>query len=364
MSPSTILRQHRALRWSVPACVAGVVALASAGVFTAQASSERLPAKTAAALLADVQSARVSGLSGTIVAQMSLGLPSLPDIGGSQGQATVPSLLSGSHTMRFWYDGPDRQRVALLGTTNETDLFHNGRDLWQWDSDAHVATHTLLPAAHPDHAAPAKTVDLTPQQLADRAIKAITPTTQVTVAANRRVADRSAYELVLTPRDTTTLVGSVRIAVDGKTKMPLGVQVFARGSASPAIDVSYSHVSFKKPAADNFTFSPPPGATVKQGSAADHPAKPQPNTAPGTAPGTTTTIGSGWTAIVEYRTTAAQIAKVAGPLLGQLKSVHGAWGHGRLLTSALVSVLVTDDGRVFAGALDASALYAAAATHK
>jgi hypothetical protein len=142
--------------------------------------------------------------------------------------------------------------------------------------------------------------------------------------------------------------------------MPLGVQVFARGSSSPAIDVSFSHVTFKTPAADNFKFTPPPGATVKQSGAAPRPTKP----ALDTAPGTTTTIGSGWTSIAEYRTTPAQIDKVAGPMLGQLKSVSGAWGHGRLLTSALLSALVTDDGRVFVGAVDASALYAAAATHK
>ena len=41
-----------------------------------------------------------------------------------------------------------------------------------------------------------------------------------------------------------------------------------------------------------------------------------------------------------------------------------AWGSGRLLDSKLVSILITDDGRVFAGAVDPSALYAAAATHK
>ncbi|MDQ2750211.1 MAG: hypothetical protein M3Y44_11915 [Actinomycetota bacterium] len=356
MSASTILRQRRALRWSVPACVVGVICLAAAGVFTAQASSERLPTRSAAALLADVQSGRVSGLSGTIVAQMSLGLPTLPNIGGPQAQASVSGLLSGSHTMRFWYDGPDHQRLALLGTTNETDVFHNGRDLWQWDSDAHVATHTVLPASRP---AGAERIELTPQQAADHAIKAITPSTQVTVAADRRVADRSSYELVLTPRERTTLVGSVRIAIDGKTKMPLGVQVFARGSSSPAVDVSFSHVTFKTPAADNFTFSPPPGATVKQG-ADDNPIKPTPHT----APGTTTTIGSGWTAIAEYRTTSAQLAKMVGPMLAQLKAVDGSWGHGRLLKSALLSVLVTDDGRVFAGAVDPSALYAAAASHK
>ncbi|MEP7021395.1 MAG: hypothetical protein ABI808_12130, partial [Pseudonocardiales bacterium] len=123
MNPASILRQRRALRWSVPTCIAGVIALAAAGVFTAEATSEKLPSKSAAALLADVQSARVTGFSGTIVAQMSLGLPSLPAISGNGGQASLPALLSGSHTMRFWYDGPERQRLALLGTTNETDVF-------------------------------------------------------------------------------------------------------------------------------------------------------------------------------------------------------------------------------------------------
>ncbi|MEP7022120.1 MAG: hypothetical protein ABI808_15870, partial [Pseudonocardiales bacterium] len=268
----------------------------------------------------------------------------------------------------------ERQRLALLGTTNETDVFHSGRDLWQWDSDGHVATHTLLPAGHhgpltvpSGPTAPTTNPDLTPQQLADRLIKAITPTTEVTVTANRRVAHRAAYELVLTPRDATTLIGSVRIAVDGSTKLPIGVQVFARGSTAPAIDVSFSDVTFRRPAASNFTFTPPPGASVHQhgalkpqGPASEHPAKQVPEASPEAA----TIIGSGWTTIAEYRTTPAQIAKAGGALLSQLKAVSGSWGHGRLLNTALLSALVTDDGRVFAGAVDASALYAAATSHK
>jgi hypothetical protein len=51
-------------------------------------------------------------------------------------------------------------------------------------------------------------------------------------------------------------------------------------------------------------------------------------------------------------------------LLNALTPVSGTWGSGRLLDSKLLSVLVTNDGRVFAGAVDPSALYAAAATHK
>lgn len=362
VSAPSIFAHHRSLRWSVPACVAGVVALAAGGVFTAQASSKSLPPITAAALLADVQSAQVPGFSGTIVAQMSLGLPALPALSGGPNGVSMASLLSGSHTMRFWYGGPERQRVALLGTTNETDVFHNGRDVWQWDSDGHVATHTVLPKQHRPSVAQ---VALTPRQLADRALAAIEPTTAVSVATERRVADRAAYELVLTPRGGTTRVDNVRIAIDGSTKMPLSVQVFARDSTSPAIDVSFSKVTFKTPSSDNFEFSPPPGATVHPGTPARVHTTPATPATP--AIGThddAQTIGSGWSTIAEYRIPPAQLAKSAGPLLGRLAVVGGAWGHGRLLTSALVSVLITDDGRVFAGSVDPSALYAAAATHK
>ena len=343
-------------------CVSGVVGLAAGGVFTAQASSESLPKTTPAALLAAVQSARTSGFSGTIVAQLSLGLPDLSQLTGGAGGASVTSLMSGSHTMRFWYGGPDRQRMAVLGTTDETDVFHSGRELWQWNSDTHVATHSVLPARDVTAADPASDVaGLTPQQLAERAIAAIDPSTEVTVTADRRVADRAAYELVLRPRDQSTRVGSIRIAVDGSTKMPLGVQVYPRASSSPAIDVSFSGVSFKTPSADNFSFTPPPGATVHKGmAAAERPTGPKPEAA-GVA---VAQIGSGWTAIVECRTTPARIATAAGPLLSRLTAVHGAWGRGRLLNSPLASVLITDDGRVFAGAVDPSALYAAAATHK
>jgi hypothetical protein len=40
--------------------------------------------------------------------------------------------------------------------------------------------------------------------------------------------------------------------------------------------------------------------------------------------------------------------------------VSGAWGSGRLLRTSLVSVLITDSGRMFVGAVQPSVLYAAA----
>ena len=50
-------------------------------------------------------------------------------------------------------------------------------------------------------------------------------------------------------------------------------------------------------------------------------------------------------------------------LLVAATPVHGTWGSGRLLRTSLVSVLMTDQGSTFLGAVQPSVLYAAAAAH-
>jgi outer membrane lipoprotein-sorting protein len=327
-------------------------------MFAVRASSDTLPATTAAALISDIRAAGLPGFSGTLVAQLSLGLPELPSVAGGPAASSPQSLMSGSHTMRFWYGGPDRQRVALFGETSETDVFHFGTDVWQWDSDTRIATHSVLPSAEarPLTPVPTSAASLTPQELAGRALAALDPSTTVAVSRGREVADRPAYELVLTPRTSGTRVGSVHIEVDGDQKVPLGVQVYPRGSSSAALDVSFTSITFNTPSDEYFQFSPPPGATVRDG------ARPAPAAGAdrSAAPGVETT-GGGWTTIAEYRTTPAQSAALARPFGPALRAVSGSWGTGRLLESPLLCVLVTQDGRVLAGAVDPSALYAAAA---
>src|SRR2546426_227734 len=53
-----------------------------------------------------------------------------------------------------------------------------------------------------------------PLTLARRALRAITPTTSVTVEPDARVAGRPAYALVLRPRTPSTLVGRVEVDID------------------------------------------------------------------------------------------------------------------------------------------------------
>jgi outer membrane lipoprotein-sorting protein len=197
----------------------------------------------------------------TVQETASLGLPDLP---GSSDPLSGLSMLSGSHTFKIWYAGPARVRVAIPVSLGETDLRRDGRNVWLWDSQTNKATHYILPAGAADAApsAPAQSVP-TPQQLAKQILAAVGSTTNVGLQQNVTVAGQPAYQLSLAPKDSRSLIGQVRIAIDARNSLPLQVQVFARGASSPAFSVGYTSLSFAKPAASNFAFSPPPGAKVK-----------------------------------------------------------------------------------------------------
>jgi outer membrane lipoprotein-sorting protein len=346
----------RLLRWGVPVAATAVVAAAASGIFTAEADPT-LPPKTAGQLLVAMQGASVDGLSGTVVQDSNLGLPELPSTGADRGGSSLTSLLTGSHTLRVWYAGDDKQRVALLSKLGETDVVRNGTDAWTWSSETNTATHITVPAGaagkdEADHL-PA---GVTPQQAAEAALKAIEPTTAVSTDGTRSVAGRDAYELVLTPKDTRSLVGQVRLAVDAETSTPLRVQVYPRTTGDgPAFSVGFTSISYEVPAAEQFRFSPPPGAKVTEGTlpaGAPHATKGR-TAAPGTV------VGTGWT----------RVAVLPGPartdgalkvFLDRLPTVSGSWGSGKLLRSALFSALVTDDGRVLVGPVAPELLYSAA----
>ncbi|MEO6880984.1 MAG: hypothetical protein ABI181_08550 [Mycobacteriaceae bacterium] len=336
------------IRWAVPVVVAATVAgSVLVGSATAGADPSTLAPRTAAELLADLAAPTTDALSGTVTESADLGLPALPTTGHDALGPTT--LLTGTHTLRVWTDGPDRSRVALQGQLAEYDVVRSGADVWTWSSQGREATHLSLPARSTG-AVPPSGLPSTPGEAASAALAAIGPSTTVAVDDAVSVAGRPARQLVLTPRGGDTLVGSVRIAVDAETHVPLQVQVYAAGAGAPAFQVGFSSVSFRAPAADVFAFTPPAGATVRQLTA--------PTTPAGAArPERSRPIlsGTGWSSVLTLtgvRPTPAQIAQ-----LDQLATVVP---QGRLLSTALVSVLLTNDGRLLVGAVPARVLQAAA----
>src|SRR3954447_11222234 len=146
--PSLPRPSSRRLRWGAPLAAAAVLIGVGPALTAITADAHgSLPPRTATQLLADVHGAKLQALSGTVVETSDLGLPALPAVGGHGGEsASFSSLVSGSHTMRLWYAGPDRVRLALLGQLGESDLVRNGADVWAWSSSDNTATHWAVPA--------------------------------------------------------------------------------------------------------------------------------------------------------------------------------------------------------------------------
>jgi len=367
-------------RWALPLGVAAVVLGMGVAVTALRASADpTLPPRSAAQLLVDVQTARLEGLSGTVVQRADLGLPAIPLGGGGTGSAELSSLISGSHTLRVWYSGPDKVRVALLGRLGESDIVANGRDLWIWSSSEQTATHRTLPegldALHPD-----KMLPVTPQEAADQVLALLDPTTVVTTDGTDRVAGRPVYELVLAPRDGASLVSQVRLAVDAEKRVPLRFQVLAKGTPAPAFEIGFTQVTFQRPGDEHFTFTPPPNTRVQEEDS--RPEKTAPDRTipreklvppdkreelrkhleqgtPATAD-RSRTLGEGWTTVLVTRVD-GNLPEGANALLNGLTPVSGGWGSGRLLRTRLVTALLTDDGRLLVGAVTPERLYATAA---
>jgi outer membrane lipoprotein-sorting protein len=370
----SVLTSRPALRWLVPATAAATVIGGSFVGKLIASADPTLPPRSAAQLLVDVQNARLDGLSGTVVQRADLGLPSLPAM-GDRDSADLTSMISGTNTLRVWYAGPDQARVALLGTLGETDVIRDGKDMWIWKSRDNAATHVVLPdpdsGAPPAHTLPTPlpsglpgTFPSTPQEAADAALRALDPSTVVTTAGSAKVAGRSAYELVLAPRDTASLVGEVRLAIDAEEHVPLRVRVLARGASAPAFQVAFEQVTFARPDPAWFRFNPPPGTTVTEGTddlGGAAPTAPADRARP-------VVIGQGWTSVLVARLPSPDEGGSGpgadaelGALVERLPAVSGPWGSGRLLAGSLFSVLLTDDGRVLIGAVGPDRLYLAAA---
>lgn len=358
--------KHRWVRW-LPAVVVPAAIAAGAIAVPLAAGAADLPAKSPQEVLKLVAASEVRAFSGTLEQSSALGLPSLPGVStgsstgapgasGSSGTdasaASALELLTGDHTARVYVDGPKHVRVQVLDQLAERDVVRNGSDVWLYQSGGEKVTHVTLPAGTKAEESPVPTPEATtPSALAQRFLAAVDPSTAVTLGPDTKVAGRDAYDLVLTPRTDATLIGSVSIAVDGTTGVPLRVQVTARGAHSPAFQAGFTSFSATAPSASVFAFTPPKGSTVtEQTLPRDAHSRPADHARPAVT-------GAGWSTVVALPAGSVPAGVTTDPLLRQLtQPVDG----GRALSSALVSVLVTDDGRVLAGAVPVSALQAAA----
>ncbi|MEL5960441.1 DUF2092 domain-containing protein [Streptomyces sp. CLV115] len=399
----TAAGRRKAARYIVPVAVAGVAA-ATIGLVPALASSgdPDLPKISAQQLIEKIAASDTEQLSGTVKISTDLGIPSLGGLaesfapGGTGGkggagadpQERMTELASGTHTLRVAADGPDKQRVSILDDTSEYSLIRNGDQVWAYDSKSDQAYHATGDRAgkdagkKPGHPVP-DGVPTTPKALAEQVLKAAGPTTSVTVDGTAQVAGRDAYKLVVKPKQSGSTIGSVVVAVDAQNGVPLKFTMLPSSGGKALVDAGFTKVDFARPAASSFTFTPPKGTEVTEAddAKAEHGAgKGLGDLIPGAdaaqlgaggkSAGNTKIIGEGWSTIAEITTPGGtgipskasdDVPAEAQQFLDALgDKVTGKFGSGTVFKTRLVNALMTDDGKVYVGAVTKDALVKAA----
>ncbi|MFF8416269.1 DUF2092 domain-containing protein [Streptomyces sp. NPDC015680] len=415
--------RRKAARYIVPVAVAGVAA-ATIGLVPALASSgdPDLPKISAQKLIEKIAASDTEQLSGTVKISTDLGIPSFGGLaesfapggaGGKGGSSADPQermteLASGTHTLRVAADGPDKQRVSILDDTSEYSLIHNGDQVWAYDSKSDQAYHATEDRAGKEagraagkeagraagkeagrdagkksgHPVP-EGVPTTPKALAEQVLKAAGPTTSVTVDGTAQVAGRDAYKLVVKPKQSGSTIGSVTIAVDAANGVPLKFTMLPSSGGKAIVDAGFTKVDFSKPDASSFTFTPPKGTEVTEAddAKAEHKAgKGLGDLIPGAdaaqlgaggkGAGNTKIIGEGWSTIAEITTPGGTgiPSKASGDVPAEAQQfldalgdkVTGKFGSGTVFKTRVVNALMTDDGKVYVGAVTKDALVKAA----
>ena len=386
------------VRW-IPAVVTpAIIAAAAFGVSTTANADVVLPDKTASQILQFINQNPNIAFSGEVTKIANLGLPNInliPNISQAvvdqmsknlpkgmsdlvpratvqDGLTSILGFLSGTQNANIYVDGLKAERVQILDPMSERDFIHTGSDLWYYDAGKQTVTHHKLTAAELAPKGPSSTLDTTklpfdinsPASVADYFINQASTSTTFTVGRAARVAGRDAYTLTLTPKSAGSLVESVTLSVDGTNGLPLGVTVKAVGQSSPAFEIAFTSINFATPDASIFAFTPPAGSRVTE-VALPTDSKSKGSTEPAPTAADQAQLSKlqseGWSAVVEVP--AAQAAPVLAAIKGNVlyadltKPVAG----GRIFGTALLNILFTDDGRVFAGAVTTQTLLEAAA---
>ncbi|MHA5050158.1 LolA family protein [Streptomyces sp. SD15] len=372
--------RRKAARYVVPVAVVGVAA-ATIGLVPALADSgdPSLPDITAQQLIEKIAESDAQQLSGTVKISTDFGLPDLGGLesgfmsGAAQGddgssadpQSKLMELASGTHTLRVAVDGPDKGKISVLDSAAEYSVIRNGDDVWAYDSKSNEVYHSTAPDSEGTKEKAPEDVPATPEELADEALKAVDGTTSVTVDGTAQIAGRDGYKLLIKPKQSGSTIGAITVVVDAKTGVPLKFTLTPASGGAAVVDAGFTKVDFAEPAASTFDFSPPKGAKVTEGEDAK---APESREGIGEGLDGLKIIGEGWNSIAEFDTggqglpsgSASGSDDFSGFLDVLGDQVTGKFGSGTVFSTRLVNALITDDGKVYAGAVTKDALVKAA----
>lgn len=239
-------RQLLTLCAAAAALVIGGAAIAIA----AGAGGPKPPPKPLAVAIHDALAApRVQGVTARI--KFTNHLIDSADVQGSN------AVLSGA-AGRLWATRDGRVRIELQSERGDAQLVSDGKRFWAYDGSSNTVYRGRLPQhakkrSERKHGIPTVT-------RIERVLARLGKHLDISGANPDDVAGRAAYSVRVAPKRHGGLLGGAGLAWDAARGVPLRLAVYAKGHASPVLELEATDISFGPVSAGAFAISPPAGA--------------------------------------------------------------------------------------------------------
>ena len=178
---------------------------------------------------------------------------------GALTGVTGSALMSGA-TGRLFATSDGRGRLELQSSAGDVQIVWNSTDVSVYDASSNTVYKLGLPAST---AADATSTDTVPalSEITGLLAKLSTHAT-VSDAQPDNVGGQEAYTVTVSPKHDGGLLGSAQLTWDAARGVPLRIAIYAQGSASPALALEVTNVTYGAVQSSDVNVAPPVGATV------------------------------------------------------------------------------------------------------
>ena len=187
---------------------------------------------------------------------------------GAAGQLSSSPLLNGG-SGRLWVAKDGRSRLELQSEQGDTQIYYDGHTVSVYDASSNTLYRYTVPAHEGgwdgSSSSGTATTPHEPPSVA-KIEEAISHLRHVNVsgATPTDIAGQAAYTVRITPKEGGSLIGGAELSWDAVHGVPLRAAIYSTTSATPAIELAATEVSYGAVDGSVFDFKPPANAKVQE----------------------------------------------------------------------------------------------------
>jgi outer membrane lipoprotein-sorting protein len=189
--------------------------------------------------------------------------------GGAAGQLSSSPLVTGA-SGRLWIARDGRARLELQSEQGDTQIYYDGHTVSMYDASSNTLYRYTVPASEggstngsSDSGASTGTHEAPSVAKIEEAISKLKHV-NVSGATPTDVAGQAAYTVRVTPTEGGSLIGGAELSWDAVHGVPLRAAIYSTTSATPAIELAATEVSYGPVDGSVFEFKPPANARVQE----------------------------------------------------------------------------------------------------